>query len=205
MVYVFDAYCGWCFGFTPALARVWEASRDRIPFHVISGGLFIGRGRYPIGTYPFITEANRRIGETTGAAFGAAYRRVLEEGTLELDSEAAAAGFAALRAQAPHRAVEIAAAQQRAFFIDGLSLSDRETYRSLAATLGLDPAGALAFLDGPEAPAAARADFTRARALGATAFPALLACRGGRVLRLPTMGVPADDITARLREDWARP
>src|SRR4051812_27993903 len=106
VVYVFDGYCGWCYGFDETLVAFWRANRERVPFRVISGGLFTGPHKPPIGTLTFIREANERVTEYTGARFGAAFDAVLRDGSLVLDSEAAAAGFAALRAQAPDRAVE---------------------------------------------------------------------------------------------------
>lgn len=42
VLYVGDAYCGWCYGFGPRLHEVEAANRGRIAFRVISGGLFVG-------------------------------------------------------------------------------------------------------------------------------------------------------------------
>ena len=198
VLYVFDAYCGWCYGFEPVLAEVWRTHGARVPFQVVSGGLFVGYGRYPVSTYPFITEANRRIVQLTGATFGAGYERVLAEGSMVLDSEAAAAGFAALRAQAPARAVELAFAQQQAFFVDGKSLSDVATYRAIAESHGLDAERVVAFLEGPEGAVAAHADFALARSHNVTGFPALLVVNGARSVRLPGVGSPASVIGQQL-------
>src|SRR5689334_21940938 len=113
VVYVFDGYCGWCYGFDETLLEFWRANRDRVPFRVISGGLFVGTRKPALRSLGFIREANKRVTEYTGAQFGPAFDALLDDGSLILDSEAAAAGFAALRAQAPERAVELAAAMQR--------------------------------------------------------------------------------------------
>src|SRR6185503_17583656 len=140
VVYVFDGYCGWCYGFDETLMAFWQANRHRVPFRVVSGGLFVGANKPRIGTLGFIREANARVTQYTGAQFGDGFDAVLRDGSLVLDSEAAAAGFAALREQAPERAVEIAAAMQHAFYIDGRSLSDPDTFADVARTLQLDAA-----------------------------------------------------------------
>jgi putative protein-disulfide isomerase len=200
VIYVFDAYCGWCYGFGPTLRRFSEATRDRAPVRVVSGGLFTGTRRQAIGRYGFMADANARITELTGVQFGGGYERARAEGTLVLDSEAAAAGYAALRAQDPGRGVELADAVQRAFFVDGSSLSDPDTFRTIAVAKGLSPALVPRALNTPAALAAARVDFAMAHRLGVDAFPALLVRRGDRLWRLPGVGTPPQVLTRRLAD-----
>lgn len=198
LVYVFDAYCGWCHGFGPALREV-TGRHPGLPVDVISGGLFTGARRVPIGEFGFIDGANAQISELTGAEFGEAYGKLVAEGSFVMDSEAAARGFAALRDAAPDRAVELAEAVQRAFYIDGRSLSEVATYRDVAVAAGLDAGAVVAAFESPEAAAAARADFERATDLGVRGFPTLLAVEGGRTTVLADGRATADEIIARLR------
>ncbi|MFF1612365.1 DsbA family protein, partial [Amycolatopsis sp. NPDC058278] len=172
LTYVFDAYCGWCHGFGPAVAGFAAANAGRIELDVVSGGLFIGARVAPIGTMTHVADANARIAELTGAEFGPGYRALVADGRFRMDSTAAATGFAALRAVAPDRALEAAEAMQRAFYVDGLSLSEPETYRHLAGRLGLDADDVLTAFASSGASAAQ--DFTRAARLGVTAYPTLL-------------------------------
>jgi putative protein-disulfide isomerase len=69
VTYAFDAYCGWCYGFSPAL-HAFAANADRIALRVISGGLFTGSRGAPIAAYPHIPEAITRITDLTGVSFG---------------------------------------------------------------------------------------------------------------------------------------
>jgi len=200
VVYVFDAYCGWCYGFDPAVLVFWEANRDRVAFDVVSGGLFTGARRPTLGSLGFIREANERVSRLTGVTFGPAFDALLDDGRLVLDSERAAAGFAALRAQAPERAVPLAAALQRRFYVDGESLSDPDTVASVARANGLDADRAVAFMTGAEGPRAAAEDFAFARALGATTFPSLLVLAGDRGVQLPAVGTPVEALGRHLDE-----
>lgn len=182
LTYVFDAYCGWCHGFGPAVTGFAAANAGRIELDVVSGGLFTGARVAPIGTMPYVDGANARIAELTGAEFGPGYRALVADGRFRMDSTAAATGFAALRTLAPERALEAAEAMQRAFYVDGLSLSEPETYRHIAGQLGLD---ADAVLTGFAASGASAAqDFTRAARLGVTSYPALLLHTATGVVRL---------------------
>ncbi|MDA2806882.1 DsbA family protein [Nocardiopsis suaedae] len=197
LVYVFDAYCGWSYGFAPTLAEVVRRHRD-LEVDVVSGGLFTGARRVPIREFGYVQGANAKITELTGAAFGAGYARLIADGSFVMDSEAAARGVAALRRIAPDRAVELAAALQHAFYVDGLSLSDPATYRTVAEANGLDPDTVADAFSAPESAAEAEADFSRSAALGVDAYPTLLALDGGRATRLAVGHAGADEIDRRL-------
>ena len=197
LVYVFDAYCGWSHGFSGTLGEV-VSRHPGLPVEVVSGGLFTGSRRVPIREFGYVQGANAQIAELTGAEFGAAYERLIADGSFVMDSEAAARGVAALRQAAPARAVELAVAVQRAFYVDGLSLSDAATYRKVAERTGLDADAVVAAFEGPGARAAAGADFHRAASLGVTGFPTLLAVDGDRVTPLARGHATADEADQRL-------
>lgn len=203
VLYVADAYCGWCFGFGPLLKEFEAANRDRVEFRVISGGLFLGVRAQPISQYPHIPEANARIARLTGVRFGTAYNTVLEQGAFVLDSAAAAAGLAALRAQDERRGIEFFHQIQQAFYVDGCSLSDPDTYVRIATESGLDPDRAEQMLASGEADTLAQADFAMARTLGATTYPTVLVIDGNNVHRLPATGTPLDVMNRELAEALA--
>jgi putative protein-disulfide isomerase len=203
LVYVFDAYCGWSHGFSGTLGEV-VSRHHGLPVEVVSGGLFTGSRRVPIREFGYVQGANAQIAELTGAEFGAAYERLIADGSFVMDSEAAARGVAALRQAAPARAVELAIAVQRAFYVDGLSLSDAATYRKVAERTGLDADAVVAAFEGPGARAAAGADFHRAASLGVTGFPTLLAVDGDRVTPLARGHATADEVDQRLAAPQTR-
>ncbi|MEU0676960.1 DsbA family protein [Streptomyces sp. NPDC006172] len=197
LVYVFDAYCGWSHGFSETLREV-VARHPELPVEVVSGGLFTGPRRVPVREFGYVQDANAKIAGLTGAQFGEAYERLIADGTFVMDSEAAARGVAALRQAAPQRAVELAAAVQHAFYVDGLSLSEAATYRKVADQAGLDAETVVAAFEAPTAQGAAEADFHRAAELGVTGFPTLLAIDGDRVTALAHGHATAHEVDRRL-------
>ncbi|NUP36462.1 MAG: DsbA family protein [Streptomyces sp.] len=197
LVYVFDAYCGWSHGFSETLLEVVSRHPD-LPVEVVSGGLFTGARRVPIREFGHVQGANANIAEVTGAEFGAAYERLIADGSFVMDSEAAARGVAALRQAAPARAAELAAALQDAFYVDGLSLSDPATYRKVAEKAGLDAEAVVAAFEGAESQQAAEADFRRAAELGVTGFPTLLAVDDDHVTPVAFGRADADEIDRQL-------
>ncbi|PZF90644.1 DsbA family protein [Micromonospora deserti] len=197
LCYVFDAYCGWSHGFSTTLSQV-AARHPDLPVEVVSGGLFTGARRQPIRAFGYVQNANAKISERTGAEFGDGYQRLIADGSFVMDSEAAARGMAALRQAAPDRAVELAVALQRAFFVGGHSLSTSDTYRRVAQAAGLDADAVVAAFQAPAAQAAAKADFRRAAELGVDAYPTLLAIVGDRVIPLVRGHAAADQVDQRL-------
>ncbi|MDQ0584571.1 DsbA family protein [Streptomyces rishiriensis] len=197
LVYVFDAYCGWSHGFTATLREI-TSRHPELPVEVVSGGLFTGPGRVPIREFGHVQGANAAIAELTGAEFGQAYEELIADGSFVMDSEAAARGVAAVRQAAPDRAVELAAALQRAFYVDGLSLSETATYRTVARAAGLDADAVVAAFEAPEAQTAAHADFRRAARFGVTGFPTLPAVDGDSVTPLAHGHATADEVDERL-------
>lgn len=174
LTYAFDAYCGWCYGFGRAVRQFAAENADRIELRILSGGLFSGPRALPVSAYPHIASANQRIAALTGVTFGDGYRRTLAEGSTVMDSTDAAVALIALRRQAPQRALELAGALQRAWYVDGRSLSDIEVHRSIAAEHGLDAdVVAGAFCD-PATRTQAETEFRELRQLGVDSYPTLL-------------------------------
>jgi putative protein-disulfide isomerase len=198
VLYVADAYCGWCSGFGPRLKEFEAANRDRIDFRVISGGLFVGEKVGPISLYPHIPEANARIARLSGVRFGDAYNALLAQGTFVMDSTAAAEGLAALRCQDESGGISFFHAMQEAFYGEGRSLSDPETYAQIATTTGVDPDRTRQLLRSGEAARLAQDDFSFTRRLGVSSYPTLLLVDGSEVHRLPGTGTALEVLNRSL-------
>ncbi len=198
LVYVFDAYCGWSFGFVTTLTE-FVRLHPELDVEVVSGGLFTGSRRVPIREFGYVQGANAKISELTGARFSAGYERLIADGSFVMDSEAAARGVFALRRAAPGRSVELAAAVQHAFYVEGLSLSDPATYVAIAEAAGLDADSVVAAFGSPAAAAAAQDEFDRAASLGVHSYPTLLAVDGDRATVLAVGQTSVDQIEKRLR------
>lgn len=197
LIYIWDAYCGWCYGFSSTLSKL-HANHPELPLSVWSGGLFTGDNVQPISAFPHIAAANARIGELTGATFGEAYNQLLTEGSAVLDSEAAAIGYAALREQAPERSAELASAMQQAFYQDGLSLSEPDTYCEIARRLDLDAELAIGQIDDPKTAESVRNEFIRVARLGVSGYPALLLRKGGSLYQLGSGSTSLEVLEERL-------
>ncbi len=198
VVYVMDAYCGWCWGFSARIVEFEAANHHRVQFTAISGGLFTGQRARPISAYPHIPEANARIARFTGAHFGEAYQRVLEEGRLVMNSSDAGAALATLRDLAPRKTIHWTRQLQEAFYERGQSLSEPATIGGIAAAEGFDAAEVLRRLQDGSAHAQAASDFALARHLGTSTYPTLLFVDGPKVQSLPATGTALEVLNERI-------
>lgn len=198
LVYVWDAYCGWCYGFSNSLKALHEAHPE-LELTVLSGGLFTGQKKQAISAYPHIPGANARISELTGAKFGERYKELLEEGSFVLDSEAAARGFSALRFFAPDRAYYLAADMQTAFYNEGKSLSDSETYREIARNNNLNEEAVVNRFNDTISAKEALEEFEKVQNLDIHSYPTLLLYKDGEYIPLGGGVMTVDKMEARLK------
>ncbi|WP_025681057.1 DsbA family protein [Paenibacillus massiliensis] len=199
LIYVWDAYCGWCYGFSKGL-RTFHQNHKELPIQVLSAGLFVGDRSQSIAAYPHIPEANKRIGQLTGAVFGSSYDKLLSEGTFIMDSEAAAIGFSALRALAPEQVVYLAAAMQRAFYYEGKSLSNLETYQQIAEQFDLDQQRLIEMIQAPETRDEVKQEFLAAADLGARSYPTLFLKKEDGLYNLGGGAMTAEKLEEKLAE-----
>ena len=67
LIYCYDAYCGWCYGFSPVIKKVAHEFKDQLEIDVLSGGMILPEKPTPIATIaPYIQKAYKTVEETTG-------------------------------------------------------------------------------------------------------------------------------------------
>lgn len=49
LIYMWDAYCGWCYGFSKSL-QAYHENHPELPLIVLSGGLFVGNKKLPLAS-----------------------------------------------------------------------------------------------------------------------------------------------------------
>lgn len=183
IIYIWDAYCGWCYGFDQIL-KPFIQNHPEIDFEMVSGGLF-DQGK-PISAYPHIPGANVQIAQLYGVAFGPAYEELLADGQLILSSYHAAAGFGLLRNQLDSsQHINLASELQAKFYQNGQSLSDPKIYLELADQYGLDKHRISTELETLFAQEhQIHPDYAKARAYGVQSYPTLLIEYQGQLYNL---------------------
>lgn len=196
LVYVGDPMCSWCWGFAPVLADTIEATGSEL--EVVVGGLRPGPAAEPLagGLRRYLEREWAAIAERTGQLFDPSILDQLGEDWV-YDTEVADMAVVQMRELAPDRTLAFFARVQRAFYAEGVDVTDPESYRDLAAEFGVEPGSFVETLATDALRKQTWHDFATARRWGVTGFPTLLMRRGNR-LELITAGYrsAADVISA---------
>jgi putative protein-disulfide isomerase len=135
LIYCYDAYCGWCYGFSPVIKKLSEEYKEKIIFDVLSGGMVMPDNAQPISTMAkYISEGYKNIEQLSGITFGDDYLWHIfnpNESDWFLNSEKPAIALSILKEKHPEEAVQIASELQYAHMYEGRDLTDDEAYRHL--------------------------------------------------------------------------
>jgi putative protein-disulfide isomerase len=178
LIYVHDAMCGWCYGFSPTIQAAHERWKADVDFEIVNGGLATGARAVPVAqTRDYIRGALQKVEAHAGVEFGEGFHELMNDGTYVYDSVPPARAIVTMRAQRPELAIPFAADVQRALFFHGQPLDAAATYRTILDSPRYRSVDVEEFLEAWRADSsleAARADFERSRALGVRSFPTLI-------------------------------
>jgi len=178
LYYCYDAYCGWCYGFSPVIRRIFEEYRDRLAFEVLSGGMILPEKPQPIGVMAsYIQKAYKTVEEHTGIKFGKDWLWHIfnpEESDWYPSSEKPAIALCVFKDYHPDLAVPFAADLQYALHEEGRDLTDDEAYRHLLEKYKIPDQEFYEKLHSPVYKAKAYEEFALVKELGITGFPTLL-------------------------------
>lgn len=135
LIYCYDAYCGWCYGFSEVVRKIQSEYRNILDFEVFSGGMILPAEPVHISaTAPYILETYKRVEELTGAKFGEDYLWHLRHPDATdwfPHSEKPAIALCVFKDYFPDQQVSFAADLQYALHFEGRDLTDDEAYRHL--------------------------------------------------------------------------
>lgn len=175
IIYVYDAFCGWCYGFSRVIKECYENHKNDFDFEVISGGMMIGEKVGSVNQVaPFIKTSYHNVEEVSGVKFGDAYLRHLEEGTFILDSVPPSIALSVLKSLKPDLSIPLIHDLQQSIYFEGKDPNDSSLYRYLSVNFGIDPDEFERKMGEDEFREAAYYDFALAKQLKVESFPAVL-------------------------------
>ena len=135
VIYCYDAYCGWCYGFSSVINELWVRNRNRFEFETLSGGMIpVESTKHISNIASFIQGAYKNVEETTGVKFGEDYLWHIfnpDKSDWFPCSEMPAIAMVVFREYHPDRTIEFACDLQYALHYEGRDLTDPEAYRHL--------------------------------------------------------------------------
>jgi putative protein-disulfide isomerase len=175
LIYCYDTYCGWCYGFSPVIKKIAEDYKDKLDIEVLSGGMMTGEEVMPIERIgPFIQKSYKRVEELTGIKFGEDFLWHVnnpDKSDWVMNSEKPAIALCIFKEYYPERQLEFATDLQYALNYEGRDLDDDEAYRHLLEKYSIQPEAFYSKLKTEEYKEAAYYEFALMKQLQVNGYP----------------------------------
>ena len=178
LIYCYDAYCGWCYGFSIVMKRIAEEYANRLYIEVLSGGMILPEHERPISSMAtYIQKAHKTVEEYTGIRFGQDYLWHIfnpDQSDWMLNSEKPAIAMCIFKEYHPDQQVQFASDMQFAMHYEGRDLMDNQAYRHLLDKYHIPHEEFFTKLRSEEYKEKAYYEFALVKQLQVTGFPAVL-------------------------------
>jgi len=175
IIYCYDAYCGWCYGFSPIIKRIFEEYKDKLFFETLSGNMIPVENTHHIGRMAsYIKDAYKVVEERTGIKFGEDYLWHIknpDDSDWYPNSEKAAIAMCVFKDYYPDDTVLFAADLQYSLHYEGRDLTDNEAYRHLLEKYNIPADEFYTKLASEEYKERAYYEFALCKQLKVTGFP----------------------------------
>lgn len=201
LIYIYDPICGWCYGFTPVIQQLQQQYGKEMEFEILSGGMLLSANHRPASAmYAYISEAHKRVEETTGIAFGPAFLEEYLQTDDIMDSEKPSVALSVFKHYQPENAISFAHDMQVALNYEGKSLNDDQTYRQLAEKYQLP---VQEFLDNMQQDSfryATQQEFQQVQQWGITGFPVAILDTGSQLYMIAQGFTPLERLQEVITE-----
>ena len=203
LIYCYDAYCGWCYGFSPVMQRIAEEYANKLSFEVLSGGMIIGEQVRPISAIAgYIKNAYKRVEELTGIKFGEDFLWHInnpDESDWHMNSEKPAIALCIFKEIYPEKQIAFATDLQYGLNYEGRDLDDDEAYRHLLEKYNIQPEAFYPKLKSEEYKELAYYEFALCKQLQVEGFPQVFIQLGESKFYLLAKGYTAyEDVKERI-------
>lgn len=178
LIYCYDAYCGWCYGFSPVIKKISDTYKHKLQCEVLSGGMILPEQPVHIRvTAGYIQEAYKTVEDYTGIKFGEDYLWHIknpEESDWFPSSEKPAIALCIFKELFPEQQAQFASDLQYSLHYEGRDLTDNEAYRHLLEKYNIDADDFYSKLQSEEYKEKAYYEFQLCKQLQVTGFPQVL-------------------------------
>lgn len=202
ILYVYDPLCGWCYGFSPVMVRLYEQYKDSVEFDVISGGMVVGDRIGPLGEKAaYIREAYKTVEQKMGVKFGDKYvNEILAEGTAIQTSIPASKLLVAFKSLDSGKAILYAHELQNALYRDGVYPDDLRGLLESTDTFGVSKDDILTIAESDEVIGAMEHDFKMSSQLGVSGFPTVFIIKDNTINVIARGAESYENVNARIAE-----
>lgn len=199
LIYVVDPMCSWCWGFSPVIEEILRRYRDQVTIEVLLGGLRPGNtDRFDDRRRAYILSHWHAVHERTGQPFNFKFH---PEPSFIYDTEPPSRAIMVIRQLAQNKELAFLNSVQKAFYVKNKNVTDVEVLADLACTQGLDRDRFLQRFNDSAIKQSVWQEFDRARQLGVSGFPTLLALKGNDHISL-MQGYQPLEVLVSIIDEW---
>lgn len=177
LIYCYDAYCGWCYGFSEVMKKINSEYKNKLNIEVLSGGMILPEEPVHISaTAAYISKACKNVEELTGIKFGEDYLWHIHHPDISdwyPNSEKPAIALCIFKEYFPDQQISFAADLQYALHYEGRDLTDDEAYRHLLEKYNFPAEDFYEKLNEEEYKEKAHYEFALCKQLQVTGYPAV--------------------------------
>ena len=178
IIYCYDAYCGWCYGFSKVMKQFYDEFKEKYEFEVLSGGMIFEESpRHISAIANYIQGAYKGVEERTGIKFGEDFLWHIfnpDKSDWFPESTKPAIALCIFKEYLPGLSVQIASDIQYALNFEGRDLTDNEAYRHLLVKYHIPEEEFYNKLNSDEYREKAYYEFALVKQLHVTGFPTVL-------------------------------
>jgi len=170
LIFVVDPMCSWCWGFHPVIEKLRKEYADRYKFSLVVGGLRTkGQMVWNEENRAYLHRHWNAVSQKTGQPF---VPNILNRTHFEYDTYPACKAVVTVRELwGETEAFEYLSKIQYSFYAEGKDITSEEVLRSYVTQ---DKEMFLNFYQTPRAEILIQNDFSKARVMGANAFPSVV-------------------------------
>jgi putative protein-disulfide isomerase len=176
--YCYDAYCNWCYAFSPVMQQIANEYSHQFQFEVLSGGMILPETPKPISVMAeFFLNNCKTVTEHTGTLFGEDFLWHIKNPELSdwfPNSEKPAIAMCVFKEYHPDKQVAFAADLQYALQFEGRDLDDNEAYRHLLEKYAIPADEFYTLLKDPAYKEKAHDEFDLCKQLQVKGYPQVL-------------------------------
>ena len=205
IIYVFDAYCSWCYGMGPVMEKVAEKYKDTLEFEAISGGMIPEDTSIKTLATKFDNprKSYNQVMKMTGQTISDDYINMLEspdEYENTFNSLYPARAMVTLKHFTPDHEFQQADAIQELLFSHTKDLTKTSSYKTVAEKFAVDWEAFVHRFESEESLEEAKYEFHLSRQLEVTSYPAVLLQTGDQYFYLIARGyTPFDTLDQRIQ------
>jgi putative protein-disulfide isomerase len=183
LIYIYDALCGWCYGFSSTIQSFYQEYDHELELEVVSGGMVTGSRIGLIGEVAsYISWAYKDVEQRTGVKFGEDFlNKTLKDGKAIFSSIPPAIALSVFKSQLPHKSLDFAERLQKAVYFDGIEPENYAAYGTLAQEFGLDATDFVSQMQESASLKAAEKDFAYTAQLQVSGFPTVFIQHGNKI------------------------